>query len=265
MSIEYEYKKKQINIQRREYLGCGAHLHKEIEIVYVLNGRTKAYLDSEEYILEAGDLFFSFPNKVHYYRTFEHEESYLIIFSTEFFADFGKILLKNVPVCPVLRKDEMPKNIKMLFNNIYKAHISEAEYKEEICKGYLNVFLGEILPCFTYENVKNGNTDMLSSILSYCSEHYTDAVSLDTMATELHASKYYISRLFSEKIKISFNDYINMLRINDAKERLVKTDDSVTQIGIAVGYNTIRSFNRAFLSQTEMQPREYRNKNKPQK
>ena len=89
-------------------------------------------------------------------------------------------------------------------------------------------------------------------------QNYTDAISLDKMAAELHASKYYISRLFGEKIKISFNDYINMLRINDAKERLQKTDDSITEIGIAVGYNTIRSFNRAFLAQTGMQPREYR-------
>ena len=97
-------------------------------------------------------------------------------------------------------------------------------------------------------------------MLSYCFENYKENISLDEMAKQLHVSKYYISRLFSDKIKISLNNYINMLRVNDAKERLVKTADSVTEIGIQVGYNTIRSFNRAFLAQTGIQPREYRNR-----
>ena len=260
MSIEYEKKKRQVIIQRREYLGCEAHLHKEVEVVYVLKGRTKAYLDSKEIILEAGDLFFSFPNKVHYYVTEEEENSYLLIFSPEYFPDFSTKMLKNAPVSPVIKKSALPANIKTILKNVYKAYTSEIPYKEEICRGYLNVLLGEALPLFDYEDVHTNNTDMLFSMLDYCMQNYTENINLDTMATDLHVSKYYISRLFSKKIKISFNDYLNMLRINDAKERLIKGEDSVTQIGIAVGYNTIRSFNRAFLSQTGMQPREYRMK-----
>ncbi len=259
MSIQYENKTKPIHMMRREYLGCGAHLHKEIEVVYMLKGQTKAYADSVEYLLTAGDLFFAFPNKVHYYETFAQEESYLLIFSPESFPEFKNVLIKNIPVSPVLRKEQIPTSVKTALIHAYKKLKTDEQYHDEICKGYLTVFLGEALPLFTYEPVQSSNTDMLSSMLAYCMQNYTDTISLDKMAAELHASKYYISRLFGEKIKISFNDYINMLRINDAKERLLKTDDSITDVGIAVGYNTIRSFNRAFLSQTGMQPREYRN------
>ena len=259
MSIQYENKTKPIHMMRREYLGCGAHLHKEIEVVYLLKGKTKAYADSVEYLLKEGDLFFAFPNKVHYYETFSQEESFLLIFSPEIFLEFKNILIKNVPVCPVLKKEQLPSSVKTVLSKAYKKLKSDEEYHDEICKGYLTVFLGEVLPHFCYEPVQSSNTDMLSAMLAYCMQNYTDTITLDKMAAELHASKYYISRLFGEKIKIGFNEYINMLRINDAKERLLKTDDSITDIGIAVGYNNIRSFNRAFLSQTGMQPREYRN------
>lgn len=259
MSYHYENRTMPLSIDRRHHLGFGAHLHKEIEIVYMLGGESLAYLDSKAYHLHPGDLFISFPNKVHYYETFADEDYLIMIVSPEIFPDYAKTLLNLVPESPMLPAAALPEGIGALLQDALEAYHSEKRYREEITKGYLNVFLGETLPLFTYKDVQNRNTDMLSAILAYCMQNYTDSISLDTMAAALHASKYYISRLFSEKVKISFNDYLNMLRINDAKDRLLKTDDSVTQIGIAVGYNTIRSFNRAFLSQVGLQPRQYRN------
>ena len=133
-------------------------------------------------------------------------------------------------------------------------------FKNEKIKGFFYILLSEIIPCFQFMEKKDDNLDMVSSVLSYCAENYKYNISLDEMAKKLHVSKYYISRLFSDKIKISLSNYINMLRVNDAKERLIKTADSVTEIGSKVGYNTIRSFNRAFLAHTGVQPREFRNK-----
>lgn len=258
-TIFYENKSNVCSINKKTALEYAPHLHKEIEVVYMLEGQTKAYLDSEEYVLNEGDLFISFPNKVHYYNTYTTEKSFLLIFSPSAFPDFTNFLLKNDPVCPVIKKEKMPRGISKLLEEAYESFSGSKQYKIEKCKGYFNIFLAEILPCLEFNAVHSSNTDMLSAILTYCIENYRESITLDTMANELHASKYYISRLFSEKIKIGFNDYINMLRINDAKESLIKTNDSITQIGINVGYNTIRSFNRAFLSQTGMQPREFRN------
>lgn len=260
MGILYENRSKTCAIKRRESLEYVAHIHKEIEIVYMISGQTRAFLDTKEYVLNEGDLFVAFPNKVHYYNTFSKEDSFLLIFTPEFFTDFSAFLLKNNPVEPVIRKKDLPNEICDLLTRAHSAYISDDSFRMEKVKGYINVFLADIIPCFEFKAMKSSNEDMLSSILTYCVEHYKDNINLDEMAKELHVSKYYISRLFGEKIKIGFNDYINMLRINDAKEALVKTNDSVTEIGINSGYNTIRSFNRAFLSQTGMQPREYRNK-----
>lgn len=258
-SIVYENKpNKVITATITHRLQCGAHLHKEIELVYVLSGETKAYLDSEEFTLYEGDLFFSFPNRVHYYRTYLPEESVLMIFPPELFADYSNILIKNVPISPVIRKEKLPENIRDILCEVVRIRHSDLQYAFEINKGYLNVFLGEVLPLFEYRKVLSSNTDMLSSILNYCLQNYTESISLDEMAQKLHASKYYISRLFNDKIKIGFNDYINILRVNEAKERLASSDDSITEIGSSVGYNTIRSFNRAFRDLTGMSPRDYR-------
>ncbi|MBO7311046.1 MAG: helix-turn-helix transcriptional regulator, partial [Clostridia bacterium] len=76
----------------------------------------------------------------------------------------------------------------------------------------------------------------------------------------LHISKYYVSHIMSNKLKMGFNDYINSIRVSNACKYLRKTDKSITEISGIVGFNTMRTFNRAFLKQTGMTPSEYREK-----
>ena len=259
MNIKYERPRYSYRIIKSNMLQYEAHLHRDIEMIYVIKGQTKAYLDSVEHVLNEGDIFVAFPNKVHYYQTFTEEKSLIIRFSPDYLEDFKSVFLKHNPINPVIRKDELPDYFYEYIVKILNSYESDESFKEENIKGYFNVLLSDSIPCFDFVENKEDNVDMISSILSYCFENYKENISLDEMAKQLHVSKYYISRLFSDKIKISLNNYINMLRVNDAKERLIKTSDSVTEIGIKVGYNTIRSFNRAFLTQTGMQPREFRN------
>ena len=69
----------------------------------------------------------------------------------------------------------------------------------------------------------------------------------------------------SSKLKMGFNDYINSLRISNACKQLLKTDASVTEISESVGFNTLRTFNRAFMKQMGMTPSEYRRQKKMKK
>ena len=74
----------------------------------------------------------------------------------------------------------------------------------------------------------------------------------------LHLNKYYVSHLFSQKLGISFHDYINSLRVSEACRLLLNTEKSITQISEGVGFNTLRTFNRAFTKQLGISPSQYR-------
>ena len=69
----------------------------------------------------------------------------------------------------------------------------------------------------------------------------------------------------SNKLKMGFNDYVNSLRISNACKQLIKSDASITEISENVGFNTLRTFNRAFMKQTGMTPSEYRKQQEPQR
>lgn len=66
--------------------------------------------------------------------------------------------------------------------------------------------------------------------------------------------------MMSSKLNMGFNDYVNSLRVSNACKYLRKTDKSITEISNIVGFNTLRTFNRAFRKQLGITPSEYRTK-----
>ena len=78
------------------------------------------------------------------------------------------------------------------------------------------------------------------------------------LADELHLHRSYLSSVFSRQLHISFNDYINALRIEDACHMLRSTNNTRTAIAATVGFETTRTFNRAFQRSYGMTPSEYR-------
>ena len=49
------------------------HFHRHIELVYVIDGESYANADRKNYKLNKGDMFFTFPNQIHFYNTVVNE------------------------------------------------------------------------------------------------------------------------------------------------------------------------------------------------
>lgn len=91
---------------------------------------------------------------------------------------------------------------------------------------------------------------------------YHDAeINLDKLAARLNASKHHVSQVINEQLGSSFFEYINQLRVEEAKKMLVETtrsDFHIIEIAYVVGFNNKVSFNAAFKKATGMTPSEYR-------
>ena len=68
MGLLYEKKTQAITFGKNSRLMGLPHLHKEIEFVYVIEGRAYATVDNERYEINQGDVFFTFPNQIHHYQ-----------------------------------------------------------------------------------------------------------------------------------------------------------------------------------------------------
>lgn len=66
------------------------------------------------------------------------------------------------------------------------------------------------------------------------------------------------SRAFFRKTGMTFKDYVNRLRINQACTMLANSDRPITDVCFEVGFNNVSNFNRRFLKLMQMTPRHYR-------
>ena len=78
------------------------------------------------------------------------------------------------------------------------------------------------------------------------------------LAQALNVSPFQLSRVFSERLHMGFNEYLNALRVDYARELLRETDLPITQLAFECGFESQRTFNRAFREQTGQSPRQFR-------
>lgn len=95
-------------------------------------------------------------------------------------------------------------------------------------------------------------------IKRYIDEHYTEKLTLDTLAADFFINKHYLSRLFRAQFGITVNGYVNQVRITKAKNLLRFSDLTVEDIGIEVGIPDANYFSRAFRKIEGLSPSEYR-------
>ena len=172
--------------------------------------------------------------------------------------EFAGIFNSTLPRSSVVRNVGGFDRLTGLIGGMAQISRLDVQYRDEILRGYLTAFFGQLLPMITLDGVNPGDSHAVREVVNYCSQNYTGNLSLDLLEEELHLNKYYISHLFSSKLGIRFNDYVNSLRISHACRLLRDSELSVTEISDAVGFNTQRTFNRAFLRFRSCTPVEYR-------
>jgi AraC-like DNA-binding protein/NAD(P)H-dependent FMN reductase len=81
---------------------------------------------------------------------------------------------------------------------------------------------------------------------------------LDAVAREAHMSRYHFSRTFKRVTGVRFIDYVMRLRLAQARALLAESEQTITAIAFAVGYQDLRPFERTFKKELGYTPSQYR-------
>lgn len=258
MKIYYETRSAALHFNIVSTLSPLVHLHKEFEIIHVIEGTAVAYADANSYLLAPGDTFISFPNQVHYYKCNAPGRFVLGIFSADLIHGSKQLLSDSIPDKNMLSSAQEPALLELF----QKMTGFPEEQHALILIGCLNIMLGLMLPHFKLSQVGYENNTSLYNIIKFCSHNFREDISLDTLSEKLHLSKYYISHLINQKLGQNFNEYLNNLRIGEACLLLRETDKKIADISEDVGFGTLRSFNRAFKHIMGISPALYREQNR---
>jgi AraC-like DNA-binding protein len=86
----------------------------------------------------------------------------------------------------------------------------------------------------------------LAAALTYLEHHFREPLTLAQVAARAHLSPNYFSECFTGLVGVSFQSYLQRLRLRFAESLLVSTSLSVTEVATAAGFNSPSHFGRAY-------------------
>lgn len=109
--------------------------------------------------------------------------------------------------------------------------------------------------------IENDSDKEVNNILNYIGKNYSNpTLNLLKMSIELGISGKKISALIKKKHHMSFKQYLNCIRITEAKRLITESDLQINQIAYKVGYGNTAHFNRTFKEMTSFTPNSFREK-----
>ena len=105
---------------------------------------------------------------------------------------------------------------------------------------------------------KAGSEALTNAAIAYMKQHCTDKFSLQEMADALFVNGSYLLRTFKQHTGHTPLAYHHMIRCEYAKELLVSTDQSISEVGEAAGFVSSSHFSHIFKKTEGCTPTEYR-------
>lgn len=101
---------------------------------------------------------------------------------------------------------------------------------------------------------------IVGQVCKYVINHVENDISLVAVADTLYVNKTYLSEIFSQKIGISFTEYVSGVKMERAKILIRLEDIKSYEIAERLGFKDTEYFSKVFKKCTGMTPTEYRKK-----
>ena len=249
------------------------HWHDAIEIILVLKGLIHVRIGSDRYLLKENDFVLINSNELHSVskETDDNMILVLLIKMDFYFAFYPQI--KNIYFqCNSVESNDKESE---KFEQVKKYIAKIAWEMNQKQKGFqlkvgieTNLLLLYLLEHFEYElldekslQIMNKDIQKLKDIIDYINLNMEGSVTLQDIGNNMNLSTYYISHFFKENMGISFQDYLQNLRVDKATDLLLYTDKRITEIAYNSGFSDIKSMNHNFRKAYGCTPTEFRQKN----
>ena len=100
--------------------------------------------------------------------------------------------------------------------------------------------------------------DRINQVVNYVIDNYRNNISLGEAAEIINMSESSFSRYFMKTTGNRFSEFVSRIRLGRACVMLYETDDHISTIAFASGFNNLANFNRQFVKLKGVTPREYR-------
>lgn len=246
-----------------------AHIHNEIELLYIVNGSSKIKISDMCYDANAGDLFVVNPMEVHAI-TPEASPEYChqcICFDCSMIVDrqlSAALQDGSKSIYHVFRaQEDATAALVALFQQLFLTVEQNSPALLFETSATISRFFAE-LTCrqLICTNLPANKCFTLSRDVSqYLAEHYSENLTSKDISEKLGYTQSYFCRLFKQNFGVPFSTYLNMYRILIAKSELCSSNRSIADIAAKCGFCDVAYFTKCFKNCTETTPLKYRKVN----
>ena len=256
------------------------HTHDFLELVYTFSGNSTHTINEETYDVSRGDLLFINFNQTHSYvpkdeflfcniliqpgfldQELIHSINATDLLGLSVFLDFSTDMQVIQPFTRFAGEDRI--RIEQLINDMVREF-------EQRSSGYLSMLRSMLtqllILMFRQMRTSTPYNDLLEQvgtlspqILQYIEQNCSERITLTELAERCCYNPAYFSRIFKKCFGVNFVDFVQEKRIAKAKDLLLHTRKSISDIALEVGYLDRKQFYTVFSKYNQGQtPGEFR-------
>lgn len=269
MALTYEISKFESNMPIRCYIHhigtMPKHSHEMFEILFILSGECNLIMDDHLYQLKTDDVFIVedfLPHELNandcVYATIQLDRTRLEnSFPNPIHPTFG--CNSQIP-----GKEDAFDKLRQKIAEIIKNN-ADKPFGYEL-KNWIYVYeLMEILfinfrveRSAALEKKNHRYAERVYEISKIIKDHYTENLTLSSLADRMHLSVPYLSKFFMEHFGVNYLTYLTQLRIKNAEYELLHTDKNIETIAADCGFPNGNAFTAAFKKEYGSLPSSYR-------
>lgn len=105
-------------------------------------------------------------------------------------------------------------------------------------------------------------SEPIQRAVDYIGFHYTEDISLNTVADFVYLNRDYLSRQFKKEVGVNFSEFLMKMRMRRAKRLLETTNMRISDIALSVGITNMSYFSTVFHKSFGCKPNDIRKKKK---
>jgi len=167
--------------------------------------------------------------------------------------DIHSLLLQSNPELDYLHES--------IWKKIEKKRASNLQIDEmviEVLEKVINVLTNSKSVPAIADSLKQFHLGTIEKAKAYIFENFNQNILLQKLAQHCLVSPFHFSRIFKNIMNVSPHQYLTEVRLNHAKVLLATTDQSITDIAFAAGFNSLEHFATSYRQRFRLNPSAHR-------
>lgn len=213
------------------------------ELIYIKGGRVTYYVGGKIYALRTGNFLFIPRGEIRQFYYDNKKCLHLYTLKLDYSLDKGKSVAQSL-----YKTFSISKNIRIaeLFDEIAEVWRNEGRGHYLMSKAISLRLLYEIVYRTKHEGVDDHKDNRVEIIKDYIYTHYKREINVKEIADMLNLNANYLGSYFKKETGYSIREYMNYIRINQAKDLLSTGKYSVSYVADYCGYRDVYYFSKIF-------------------